>query len=65
MDIDVFRNELLQEHNLARAYYGNVQQLVLDDNINREAQIHAEHLARYESSLVHIKKSHLGKLYSF
>ena len=62
MDINAFRDGVLNEHNSGRLKYGNVPPLCLDANINKEAQEYAEKLAIISMTLRHSKRTHLGKL---
>ena len=61
MNTQQFANEVLNEHNAARAKYGNVGGLTLDPSLNNEAQGYANYLASQDSGLVHSQKPNLGE----
>ena len=58
-----FLNEILKLHNQARAYYGDVPALNLDQRLNRQAQKYADYLASVGSTtqLNHSKVPMLGE----
>jgi uncharacterized protein YkwD len=57
-----FIGKILNLHNRARAYYGDVPALSLDERLNQRAQKYAEHLASNESTrLDHSKTPNLGE----
>jgi uncharacterized protein YkwD len=57
-----FAAEILRLHNRARAYYGDVPALSLDDRLNQQAQKYADYLASIESkTLDHSKTPNMGE----
>ena len=59
--MDIFRNEILIEHNKSRLKYGKVPPLALDENLNAKAQNYANYLASNDLGLIHSDSKDMGE----